>query len=129
MTSNVLVNVTDDIGLFNVAFMVLLGIMGTKSGLFKSFAYEIGNIMMAQTGWTASTYAQAYAQVGLTGAIKATTTAMKTFILTSPVGMLLAMTAAIGGLFAIQDALNTSLEEQRKKTEKLQSEYQELETN
>jgi len=126
--SNILVNFADNVGLSNIALVTFLGVVGSKVGIFKTLADQISLAMIAQTGYTVETTAAAYAQVGLTGAIQATGKAMKLFLLTNPIGMVVGITAAVASLFAIQDLLTVSLKEQEEKIVKLEEEYSKLQT-
>lgn len=119
----------DNIGTLNVALIALGAVVGIKTGFFKTFAYEIGNLMIKQTAWTTSTYAQAYAQIGLTGAIKATALATKEFLLTNPIGWIAIGVTAIYALTKAYDYINVSLEENQKKLEKQKAAYDDATSN
>ena len=94
-----------------------------KTGILPTLIGQIGMLMLAQTGYTASTVGAAFAQVGLTGAIKATTTAMATFLLTNPVGWAILAASAVGGLVVAYNHFNVTLEEHQAKLEELKGAY------
>lgn len=110
------------IGTLGASFILM------KTGILPTLIDQIGMLMIAQTGYTASTVSAAYAQVGLSGAIKATGTAMKSFLLTNPVGWAILATTAIGGLAKLYDILNVSLEEQKEISSQLSTEYDEIQS-
>lgn len=126
--ANVLINITDKIGLLNVASVALFGYIGTKTGIFKTLADQISLAMVAQAGYTVETTAAAFAQVGLTGAIKATTMALKSFLLSNPLGWVLLGTTAVIALTKAYDELNVTLEEQQEITTKLKEEYDSIQS-
>lgn len=113
-------------GLVPVLTTVGLIWAGWKTGILPTLIGQIQMLMLAQTGYTTATVATAFAQVGLAGAIKATTIAIKSFLLTNPVGWAILATGAIFGLIKIFDALDTSLSEQKKKVEEAQTAYSEI---
>lgn len=111
--SNVLVNVVDKIGIFNIALMTTFGILGGKGILMiPKLATFIGSLIQPMLG--ASVAAGTLA--GTIGAISSTVLPVA--------GILL----AFKGISVIYDKLNVTAEEQAEKTSKLIDEYNELES-
>ncbi|MDD4298635.1 MAG: phage tail tape measure protein, partial [Bacilli bacterium] len=115
-------------GLIPVLTSVGLIWLGWKTSIVPTLIGQIQMLILAQTGYTASTVASAVAQVGLAGAIKATTVAMRTFLLTNPVGWAI---LAVGGIATLVTAFN-SLEQASKKaletTNQKITEFEDLQT-
>lgn len=120
-------------GVVNVATSVggLVPILGTvgaifvgwKTGILPTLIGQIQMLILSQTGYTASTVSAALAQVGLAGAIKATTLAMKSFLLTSPVGWGILAVGAIYGVSKVYEHFNVTLEEHQEVLSTLKGKY------
>jgi TP901 family phage tail tape measure protein len=124
--SNIIVNITTSIG-------GLIPVLGTLAGAFTAnklllpvIVKSMGNLLLANTGVTASTMSQIVAQTGLNGALSLGATAAKGLI--SSIAPLLGIGAIIAGTVMAYDALNVSLTEQKEITKNLESEYSELQT-
>lgn len=110
-------------GLVPVLLTVGAIFLGFKANIFPTLIGQIQLLILAQTGYTASSVSAALAQVGLAGAIKATTTAMISFLATNPVGWAILASGAIFGAVKAYDYLNISLEENQEALSKLKGEY------
>jgi TP901 family phage tail tape measure protein len=123
--ANALIQATDKIGVFNIAFVGLLAVIGAKTGVFSSLMSNILAITSQMAGMEVATLSAAVAQVGLTGAIKATTIAIKSFLLTNPLGWAVLGVSAIYGLSKAFDYFNATIDEEMNKLEDVKSKYDE----
>lgn len=127
--ANVIVNATTSIGGLTPVITTLGGaFLVFKTGLLSGITKEILSVASGLAGMEVVSLGAMKAQIGLSGSIIATTTALKTFMLTNPLGWILAIGTAIGGVAWVYDKLTVSLEEQQEITQKLQSEYSEIQT-
>lgn len=127
--ANVIVNATTSIGGLTPVITTLGGaFLVFKTGLLSGITKEILSVASGLAGMEVVSLGAMKAQIGLSGSIIATTTALKTFMLTNPLGWILAIGTAIGGVAWVYDKLTVSLEEQQEITQKLQSEYGEIQT-
>jgi|GEM_PF-1717372 len=103
-----------------------------RTNLLPSLITQIKILILSQGGMASSSVAAAAAQLGLAGSIKAVGLAIKSVMLSNPVGWILMITGAILTATTVFDSLTLSLEEAQQayietKTE-LESVNSELET-
>lgn len=100
-----IVTVTDKVGLFNIAWIALIGILGSKSYLvINALAAPLGNL-----------------------AVKMGASATAATALGSALSVMIPVAVIMAGVWALNQ-ISVSLEEQQQKVEKLNTEYQQIKT-
>lgn len=99
--------------------------LGVVAGVTK---VAMNALLLSTEKQTIANLVAATSQVGLAGAIQLTGSAIKSFMLTNPVGWILALGTAVFGVVKIYDALTTSLDEQKEKLEQANTTYESSKT-
>jgi len=99
-----------------------VGLTAIVQSLVQQFSFAI----TAQTGFTATTISASFAQLGFAGSLKAVGVALKSLMLSNPVGWIILITGAIYGISKAVEHFHVTLEEQREITQKLQEDYEEI---
>lgn len=116
--SNVIVQATNSAG----GLIPVLASVGVTVGVTK---IAMDALLISTEKKTLANLAATVAEYGLATSIKATGTAIKSFMLTNPVGWILMLGTAVVGVTKIVDTFVTTLDEQKQKLYEAKTSYEE----